>query len=88
MTDSEQRSDASLLRAWQEGDAAAGTRLLRRHFETLKAFFEAHHADDPGELVSATFEACLTSGSDLPDDGSFREHLLRFARRQLKKGAT
>lgn len=87
MADSEQRTDASLLKAWRAGDAAAGTRLLRRHFDALKAFFEAEKAQRVHDLIRATFETCLVSRTGLPDDVPLRDHLLAVARRKLKEDA-
>ena len=74
----------ALLRAWQLGDAASGSALLRRYTEPLYGFFLTK--TDPTsaeELTQATFEACTAHHADLHEGGSFRAYLFAIARKKV-----
>ena len=74
--------DAELLSAWKRGDAAAGNRLVRRHFEAIYCFF-ATKVDDASELAQRTFLATLESADRFRGDSAFRTYLFGIARRVL-----
>lgn len=74
----------ALLRAWQLGDAASGSALLRRYTESLYGFFLTK--TDPTsaeELTQATFEACTAHHADLHEGGSVRAYLFAIARKKV-----
>jgi RNA polymerase sigma-70 factor (ECF subfamily) len=74
--------DVELLRAWKQGDAAAGNRLVRRHFEAVYCFF-ATKVDDASELAQRTFLATLESADRFRGESAFRTYLFAIARRVL-----
>lgn len=76
------RDDRELLRAWRDGDAAAGRELYDRHFESVLRFFR-NKADDVEDLVQSTFAACLASAADFRGEASFRTYLFTIARHEL-----
>src|SRR5690606_10349004 len=51
--------DLELLAAWRDGDAAAGGRLFRRHFDTLFRFFSTKLDGPVEDLVQDTFLGCV-----------------------------
>jgi len=75
-------SDAALLDAWRDGDAAAGNELLRRHFQSLYHFF-FNKVEDVDDLVQITMMAAVERHDQIRDRASFRAYLLTIARRQL-----
>jgi RNA polymerase sigma-70 factor (ECF subfamily) len=48
-------TDFELLAHWRGGDAAAGNRLLRRHFQTVHRFFRNKVDGDIDDLIQRTF---------------------------------
>jgi RNA polymerase sigma-70 factor (ECF subfamily) len=78
-----ERSDAELLRAWQDGDQAAGNVLVRRHFSTMYRFFRSRVDDDVADLVQRTFLACVKARDRFPADVEFRAWALGIARKEL-----
>ncbi len=75
-------TDAALLEAWRQGDAAAGSELLRRHFRSLYHFF-FNKVADVDDLVQTTMMAAVERHDQIRDSASFRAYLLTIARRQL-----
>jgi RNA polymerase sigma-70 factor (ECF subfamily) len=76
-------SDLDLVTAWSAGDAAAGNRLLRRHFRTLFRFFRSKVDTGVEDLVQQTLLACAESAHRFRGDSSFKTYLLAIARTQL-----
>jgi RNA polymerase sigma-70 factor (ECF subfamily) len=75
--------DPTLLAAWGEGDAAAGNRLLERHFGSVFRFFRSKLDVQVDELVQRTFEACLESRASYRGEAAFKAWLMGIARNQL-----
>ncbi|MCR9161301.1 MAG: RNA polymerase sigma factor [Nannocystaceae bacterium] len=76
-------TDVELLRAWADGDAAAGNTLFRRHFDTLFRFFSTKVDGPADDLVQETFLACLRGSARFEARASFRTYMLRIARNRL-----
>ncbi|MCA9708278.1 MAG: sigma-70 family RNA polymerase sigma factor [Myxococcales bacterium] len=70
--------DAALLRAWREGDRAAGEELFERHYATVERFFRNKVAE-PEELIQQTFIACVEAKTRFRGDSKFRTFLLGIA---------
>jgi RNA polymerase sigma-70 factor (ECF subfamily) len=75
--------DRDLLDCWRRGDAAAGSALVKRHFDALHRFFANKAPRECEDLLQQTFLACLTSRDAIRDGGSFRAFLFGVARMQL-----
>lgn len=75
-------TDLELLRRWREGDRDAGDELVRRHFDSLVAFFFNKASDAVEDLIQATMLACV-EGRDRIEHGSFRAYLFGTARHVL-----
>lgn len=77
--------DLELLRAWSEGDQAAGNQLVRRHFDSVARFFQSK-VDAPAtvaDLIQRTFLGCVRARERADAITSFRAYALGVARRQL-----
>lgn len=74
-------SDLELLDAWKAGDAGAGERLFRRHFEAIAVFFRNKVSSDLEDLVQQTFLGCLEGRERFRGDASFRGYLFGVAHR-------
>jgi RNA polymerase sigma-70 factor (ECF subfamily) len=79
----EPENDSALLHAWQDGDQAAGTALVRKHFPLIYRFFRGKLDQDIDGLVERTFLACRESGERYRDAPSMRAYLLGIARNHL-----
>jgi RNA polymerase sigma-70 factor (ECF subfamily) len=77
------KSDAELLDAWRDGDAAAGNALLERHVEALVRFFEGKVEDGVDDLVQRTMLACVMHRDRMRESASFRGFLFAVARNEL-----
>jgi RNA polymerase sigma factor (sigma-70 family) len=79
--------DATLLRAWADGDRRSGAALLRRHFDALYRFFanKVGNAAEVEDLVQSTMMACVDARSRFRGDSSFRTFLFAIARNTLLK---
>jgi RNA polymerase sigma-70 factor, ECF subfamily len=77
--------DASLLLAWRAGDAAAGRRLVSRHFASVYRFFANKLGQDVDDLVQQTFLACVEGRDRLRDAAGFRAYLFAVARNRLMR---
>ena len=75
--------DLVLYDRWRSGDNAAGQELLRRHFDSVYAFFETKCEAEADELTQATFLACLKSRDNFRRQSSFRTFLFSIARHEL-----
>lgn len=80
---SSEPNDDALLRAWREGDAAAGNALLARHFRALLRFFENKVGGDAEDLIQRTLLACAESYRDIRGEASFRTYMFAIARHEL-----
>ena len=77
-------TDAELLDAWSEGDAAAGNALFGRYFEALlRFFFNKADEDAVEDLIQRTMLACVRSRDRFRRDASFRTYLFVIARNEL-----
>lgn len=74
-------SDLDLLDAWRAGDASAGERLFRRHFEAVATFFRNKVSSDLEDLVQQTFLGCIEGRERFRGDASFRGYLFGVAHR-------
>ncbi len=76
--------DLELLRAWGDGDAAAGQELVRRHYASIYAFFlgkvERQLAED---LTQQTFEVLCRRRDEFRGDSAVRTFLFGIARNKL-----
>lgn len=80
------RSDSTLLRAWQHGHEVAGTWLFARQLATLRKFFRrAVRREDADDLVQRTFVALLEASRRFRGDGPLAALVGSIARRQLWK---
>jgi RNA polymerase sigma-70 factor (ECF subfamily) len=80
------RSDSTLLRAWQGGDGMAGTWLFARHLAGVRKFFRrAVRPQDADDLVQRTFVALLEASRRFRGDGPLAALVGAIARRQLWK---
>lgn len=79
-----ERADAELLLAWRAGDRAAGTQLVRRHFDVVHRFFTRKLPTDlADDLIQATFAACVTGRDRVREGAGFRAFVLGVARIEL-----
>lgn len=78
-------TDVELLVGWRGGDAAAGSRLVERHFSTVYRFFRRKMggADLAKDLTQKTFVTCLEKRDRLREESMFRAFLLGIARNVL-----
>jgi RNA polymerase sigma-70 factor (ECF subfamily) len=75
--------DLELLRAWGDGDRAAGNELVRRHFDSVARFFQTKADQFAADLIQRTFLACVKARDRANEIDSFKAYLLGIARRQL-----
>ena len=75
--------DAELLMKWRAGDAACGEALFARYYDRVARFFSNKGTADAGDLVQATFAACLEKVGQLRDAASFRAFVFGIARFEL-----
>jgi RNA polymerase sigma-70 factor (ECF subfamily) len=76
-------SDLQLLQAWRDGDALAGNRLFRRHFDAVFWFFRTKVGDAAEDLTQETFHALVRNRDSVADAVSFRAYLFATARSKL-----
>lgn len=76
-------TDAELLQRWKTGDTRSGEVLFARYYDAVSRFFGNKVARDRGDLVQATFSACLEKVDGLKDAASFRSFLFGIARFEL-----
>ncbi|MBX7081730.1 MAG: sigma-70 family RNA polymerase sigma factor [Nannocystaceae bacterium] len=76
-------SDAVLVAAWLAGDRSAGEALTRRHYPSVRRFFDLRlpqHADD---LTQQVFVAATEGAASLRDGAALKPYLFGIARRLL-----
>ncbi len=84
LTGHDQRSDQTLLEVWREGDEAAGSMLVRRHFDIVVRFLERRVSSDAlSDLIQAIFVAVVEARERIPEDVRFPAYLLGIARNKL-----
>lgn len=76
-------SDRDLLSRWRDGDNAAGSALIKRHFAALYRFFSSKAGGHGDDLVQQTFMTCLETMDAYRGESSFRAYLYGVARFQL-----
>ncbi len=80
------RSDTELLRAWQTGDARAGSELAERHYPLIERFFINKVDEDAAiDLIQHTFLGLVNARARIRSDTNFRSYLLGIARNVLYK---
>lgn len=75
--------DATLLRAWRDGDAEAGSELFRRHFRSVLRFLRTKVDGDLEDLIQRTFLGCVEAMDRYREDARFKTFLLSIARNQV-----
>ncbi|HWB78947.1 MAG TPA: sigma-70 family RNA polymerase sigma factor [Nannocystaceae bacterium] len=78
-----EENDYELLAAWRAGDAAAGNRLLRRHFQSVHRFFRNKLDGDIDDLIQRTFLGLVEALPRFEARAQFKTFLLAVARNQL-----
>lgn len=76
-------TDAELLDAWADGDAAAGRTLYRRHCDALTKFVARKTGDDAADLVQEVFLDLLGARKGGTEIEHPRGFLFRVARNAL-----
>jgi RNA polymerase sigma-70 factor (ECF subfamily) len=76
-------TDFDFLDRWCGGDAAAGSLLFNRHFNTLYKFFEHKVIGDVDDLVQETLLECVKSRDAFKRKSTFRTYLFAIARNVL-----
>lgn len=76
-------SDADLLRAWRAGDKASGDMLVRRHYHSVRRFFDLRLPAAAEDLTQQSFLACVATRDQFRGDASFKAYLFGIARRLL-----
>ena len=77
------RSDFELLAAWRHGDGTAANELMRRHYASVRRFFDlkvTHMAED---LTQQTFLGAVEGVDRYRGDAGFKAYLFGIARMQL-----
>lgn len=72
-----------LLDQWCAGDASAGNKLFKQHFQTLYRFFERKTDREVDDLVQETFLQALKSRDSFRRQSTFRTYLIAIARHVL-----
>lgn len=76
-------SDDDLLRAWRGSDKAAGDALVRRHYESVRRFFDLRVPTVAEDLTQQAFLACVVGKERVRGDASFKAYLFGVARHLL-----
>lgn len=76
-------SDLELFTRWRDGDNAAGSALIKRHFASLHRFFATKAHGHEEDLIQITFVACVEARDAFRGEASFRTYLFKLARLQL-----
>jgi RNA polymerase sigma factor (sigma-70 family) len=79
----ESTHDRELLERWRQGDGAAGSALVKKHFDALHRFFTNKAYGYEDDLIQQTFMACVEARDAFRGDSSFRAYLFGLARFQL-----
>jgi RNA polymerase sigma-70 factor (ECF subfamily) len=75
--------DTALFSAWNEGDRAAGQRLVERHYDSIVRFFRTKAGADCDDLVQRTFLAWAKAKTRFRGESSVRSFLFGIARNVL-----
>ena len=75
--------DAELYRQWKAGDAAAGRRLVERHYDGITRFFRTKAGPSADDLVQRVFMVVADPRGGFRGDSSFRTYLFGVARNVL-----
>ena len=75
--------DLEALRAWADGDAAAGRAFYRRHAERIAAFVARKLPEDAADVVQRVFLGCLQAVRDGREIQHPRGLLYAIARREI-----
>jgi RNA polymerase sigma-70 factor (ECF subfamily) len=75
--------DLPLLHAWKQGDRAAGSALVKRHFAAVCRFFRSKLGDDVQDLVQQTFLDCVRNYEKIDESLGFRTFVFAIAHRRL-----
>ncbi len=75
--------DTELLLRWRDGDNVSGEELFSRYYDRVSRFFSNKVSNDQGDLVQATFSACIEKVDQLQKAASFRSFLFGIARFEL-----
>ncbi|MBK8240933.1 MAG: sigma-70 family RNA polymerase sigma factor [Nannocystaceae bacterium] len=75
--------DDALLDAWQRGDAVAFDELTRRHYTSIRRFFDLRVPAAADDLTQQTFLGALEAVSRFRRESSFRTFLFGIAHKQL-----
>lgn len=75
--------DFELLHRWRDGDAAASDELARRHYESVRRFFEVRLQHAAEDLTQRTFLSCIESLDRQTLHTSFRAYLFGIARNHM-----
>jgi RNA polymerase sigma factor (sigma-70 family) len=78
----EDRTDVELLLAWQRGERDAAEKLTRRHYASVRRFFEVKASVAADDLTQKTFLGCLEAIDRIRSHTSFRAFLFGVARNQ------
>lgn len=76
-------ADPDLLEAWRDGNAEAGSELLRRYFQPLYEFFSSKLDHGVEDLIQRTLLACIESRDRVRDAPNFRAFVYGVARHEL-----
>lgn len=79
------QDDATLLQAWRDGDAEAGSLLFERHYVAIYRFFRNKVRGELDDLVQRTFTRCVAGRDRFENAGSFRAFLYGIARNVLRE---
>lgn len=85
MSDEAPGSDDTLLARWRDGDAAAGSQLVARHFTAVARVFRYKADDALDDLVQQTFLTCVERRDVVVAAGGLRPFLLGVAYNLLKR---
>ena len=75
--------ELALLEAWRTGDAKAGDRLFRRHFDAIYRFCASKLDRGADDDAQETFTAVLRHRQDAAQRSTFRAYLFAVARRKI-----
>lgn len=76
-------SDFELVARWRDADTEAGNELVRRHYASVRRFFEVRLTHAAEDLTQRTFLACVEALERRSPHTSFRAYLFGIARNQM-----
>ncbi|MBC8073501.1 MAG: sigma-70 family RNA polymerase sigma factor [Deltaproteobacteria bacterium] len=80
---SDDADDYDLLTAWRVGSTRAAELLTRRHYASIRRFFDLRAAAVADDLTQQTFLAAVEAKDGFRRESSFRTFLFGIAHRQL-----